>query len=146
MDSFNILSRALDPFCLGMCLLVLRLYGPTAVAAGFPRVPFDWLVAGIVLGFLAKFIDNTYWAFFWCSSYMGMPYLGWLVYYGPQVLIVQQLTTIAAGLCHVAAFYAMLRQRPQGAANRKRAGRDVVICLAVASACCAAMWGFVLWR
>lgn len=69
-----------------------------------PRVPTDWLIAGIVVSFLSATFDNLFWQFVWTGHFLNRPGVPVFFEMGPAVnVFFRQIPTIIAAYCHIRA-------------------------------------------
>jgi hypothetical protein len=108
----NLAGRILDPIVIFFCILVLWHYAPAAWRHGKPKSAHEWLVLGIVLGFMGKVLDVGYWTWFWAGHLMSRPWVKDYVDIGPlSVLVLRQVPSMLAAFCHVMGCWRFLRDR-----------------------------------
>ena len=68
------------------------------------RREVDWLILGIVIGFIGSLVDNAYWGVCWTGDFFGLALTESCFKNGvfPNVFF-RQATTLVAALCHLQA-------------------------------------------
>lgn len=79
-----------------------RLAWGTLATPANQRTDYQWLILGIVVGFLGALLDNLYWGIAWTASYIDSPATAFWFEHGVFANVpFRQLAGIAAGYCHV---------------------------------------------
>lgn len=110
----HLISLSLTFPALFFCILVIMVWGKDSVNSLFKdKSPSDWLIIGVLLGFIGFFIDNLYWGVWWSLDYFSIysDLKELLIKYGILVNIMfRQVLVIAAGYCHIKAFLGMKKK------------------------------------
>lgn len=105
LDDLELLSLALTPPTIVYAAVVFIVWGPRAVKlikSDRPFTPGEWLIMGVVIGFLGSFADNLYYCAVWTAHYLRAPVAPALIVAGPVANIPFRLVAgIAAAYCHL---------------------------------------------
>ena len=112
LTASNITSLGLTVTQAALSIMVIQEYGPSAWDSvvrwwrGRSLLDRDWLMIGIVLGFIFDTGDAGYWFMPWTANYYGHHWADELFAFGsvPNVLF-RHLGTIAAATCHLIGAY-----------------------------------------
>lgn len=102
LTAVHALSLAVTPAVLSVAIFVLLHYGTAAMKVLHPKSPKDWLILGIVIGFVGKLLDNCYWGLAWTAYFEARhDAADWYFAYGPVAnLFFRQAALIVSGVCH----------------------------------------------
>lgn len=105
-DFATIFSLSLTmPTVLG-CLYVIWLWYAPALRAWRTkhREETNWLILGVVVGFIGSFGDNLYWGYAWTSHFYGWPATQQVFDSGVYSnVFFRQVCTVFAAYCHIRA-------------------------------------------
>lgn len=78
---------------------------------GKDRSGVQWLIVGVLAGFLGEVLDNTYWGIAWSMQFIESQHAGWWFTMGvwPNIPF-RQCASIYAGYCHMRSFYSAQQQ------------------------------------
>jgi hypothetical protein len=108
------ISLSLTSPSLVFSLLIIWHFLPAALVELRSRRQLDykgWMILGVAVSFIGKFLDNLYWAIPWSSSYIGSE--NTIVLFNAGVFFNipdRQLATVIAGACHLKSIYLLRKQ------------------------------------
>ena len=104
LEFFTAISLFLTPWAVLTAALVVYQWGPASIHAICHKGmnSNDWLVLGIVVGFVGAILDNLYWGYAWQLKYTNNPNSEWWFEYGVMAnVLFRQGAGVIAGTCFI---------------------------------------------
>lgn len=112
----QLVSIGIGPMVICSIVAVLYIYGRkvgrilSEERAGFQ--PTEWLILGIVIGFLGALFDNIFWNAAWLANWLKLPAREALFDAGPVSNVAfRQTFKVVSATCHIMGAWQMARQR-----------------------------------
>ena len=112
VDYFTFASLLLTPMTLLIGYMVISHWGKASYQGmvSADTGARDWLILGIVIGFIGGFADNLYWGIAWHLEYIKHPAAAWWFQHGSvSNVFTRQGAGILSGLCHVVSSYMLAK-------------------------------------